>query len=251
MNCLKLIWLNVTFYTLLALFSLTVIPLLFLLIGCQAPFSSRRRILRLTRLAILWYGGIIIHRLPRPLIRVCYENFTNGRSPFPAIVICNHKSSSDPFLIAALPLGETIQIANTWPFHLPVWGFVARLAGYLSIKEMPLDRFMEAAGQLLRDGVCLATFPEGTRAGSGTMGQFHGALFRLALQEKAPIIPVCIAGNEFTPPRGTGILRPALIRVRQLPALVWDDYKDMTPFHLKNHVREIISRELISMEARP
>lgn len=251
MNRLKLIWLNITFYTLLVMFSLTAIPLLLLLIGCQVPFSTRRRVLRLTRLSITWYGSIIINRLPRPLVRICYENFTNGCSPLPAIVVLNHKSSSDPFLIAALPLGETIQIANTWPFRLPVWGIIARLAGYLSIKEMPMESFMKAAGQLLREGVCLATFPEGTRAGTGQMGQFHGALFRLALQEKAPIIPVCILGNEHTPPRGTGILRPAIIKVRQLPALVWDDYKDMTPFHLKNHVRALIARELKSMEALP
>ena len=249
MNLLKLIWLNVTFYILLALFSLTAIPLLLLLIGCQSPFSSRRRMLRLTRQAIAWYGGIVIHRLPRPLIQVRYEDCTNCNNPIPAIVVCNHKSSSDPFFMAALPMSEKIQIANTWTFRLPVWGFGAKLAGYLSINEMPVDDFFKIAGQLLRDHVSLVAFPEGTRARTAELGQFHSTLFRLAINEKAPIIPVCILGNEHTPSCGTMILHPAIVRIRQLPALVWDDYKTMTPFHLKNHVREIIARELKTMEA--
>lgn len=249
MNRLKLVWLNATFYSLLALFTLTAVPLLLLAIGCQAPFSSRRRMLRLARRGIVWYGSIIINWLPLPLIRVRYEDRTAGRKPLPAIVVCNHRSSSDPFLMAALPVGEMIQIANKWPFRLPVWGFGAKLGGYLSINEMPVDEFFAAAGGLLREGVSLVAFPEGTRARTAEPGQFHGTLFRLAIGEKAPIIPVCISGNERTPLRGTMMLRPAIIRVRQLPALVWDDYKDMTPFQLKNHVRDTIARELRTMEA--
>jgi len=248
MNLFKLLWLNITFYILLVLFSFTAIPLLYLFIGCQVPFSSRRRILRLIRKAIVWYGSIVIYRLPRPLIRILYEDHTGGRRPRPAIVVCNHKSSSDPFLMAALPIGEMIQIVNKWPFRLPVWGFGARMANYLSINEMPVENFFAQGGSLLRDGVTLVAFPEGTRARSREMGQFHGTLFRLAIAEKAPIIPVCICGNERTPPRGTMLLNPAVVRIRQLPALTWDDYKDMNPFQLKNHVRNIIAGELDTME---
>jgi len=248
MKLFKLLWLNITFYILLVLFTFTAIPLIFLFIGCQVPFSPRRRIMRLTRQAIVWYGSIVIFKLPLPLVRVRYEDHTGGRRPIPSIVVCNHKSSSDPFLMAALPVGEFIQIVNKWPFRLPVWGFGARMANYLSINEMPVEEFFRQAGSLLKDGVSLVAFPEGTRARSREIGQFHGTLFRLAIAEKTPIIPVCICGNEHTPPRGTMLLHPAVVRVRQLPALAWDDFKDMNPFQLKNHVRNIIARELDVME---
>jgi hypothetical protein len=59
---------------------------------------------------------------------------------------------------------------------------------------------------------------------------------------------VCISGNERMPPRGSIVLHPGRIMMRQLPALTWDEYKDLTPFHLKNRVRDLIGRELDLME---
>ncbi len=80
------------------------------------------------------------------------------------------------------------------------------------------------------------------------MGNFHGSAFRLAQQERAPIVPLCLSGNESIPRKGSFLLRPGTIHIRRLPAVRWEEYKDMTPFALKNHVREIIRRELAAME---
>lgn len=248
MKLLKLIWLNGPFYIMLVLFSLTAIPLFFLFVACHAPFVPYRRVMRLTRHAVRWYGFTVIYVLPFPFIRVRYEDRTEGRAPEPAVVVCNHRSSSDPFLMAALPQDEIVQIAKKWPFRLPLWGFGARMAEYLSIDDMPVEEFFDRAGRLFREGVTVVAFPEGTRSQGREMGPFHSTIFRMAMQAKAPIIPVCISGNECTPPRGTMMLYPALIRIRQLPALAWDEYKDLTPFQLKNKVRDIIARELDVME---
>ena len=248
MKLLKLVWLNGPFYVILLIFTLAAVPLLLLFVACQAPFVSHRRVMRLARRALRWYGFVVIRLLAFPFVRIRYEDRTNGRAPSPAVVVCNHRSSSDPFLMAALPLDEFVQIVNTWPFRLPIWGLGARLAEYLNINEMPVAEFFDRAGRLLRDGVTLIAFPEGTRSRTLAMGPFHGAIFRLAMQAKAPIVPVCISGNERTPRRGTMLLCPALIRLRQLPALTWDEYRDLTPFQLKNMVRDMIARELHVME---
>lgn len=248
MKLLKLIWLNGPFYVILVLFSLVAIPILSLFVTCQAPFISYRRITRLVRRAVRWYGFVVIYFLPFPFIRVRYEDRTGGRAPDPAVIVCNHRSSSDPFLMAALPQDQIAQIVNKWPLRLPIWGLGARLAEYLSINEMPVEEFFDRAGRLFRDGVTVVAFPEGTRSKGREMGPFHGTIFRMAMQIQAPIVPVCISGNERTPPRGTMVLYPALIRLRQLPALTWDDYKDLTPFQLKNKVRDMIARELNVME---
>ena len=114
---------------------------------------------------------------------------------------------------------------------------------------MPED-FNEKAAALLDEGASIIFFPEGTRSGNGAMGPFHGAAFRLALKSKAPIVPLCISGNENIPPKGSLLLRPGTIRVRRLPAILWEDYKDMNVFSLKNRVREIIGKELSLMECR-
>jgi 1-acyl-sn-glycerol-3-phosphate acyltransferase len=248
MKFLKLIWLNVWFYTLLVLFTLVAVPALTVFVAVQAPFISHRRAMHLFRKAIRWYGFVVIYILPFPLVRVRYQDHSQDTGPGPYLVVCNHRSSSDPFLMACLPMPEVIQIINTWTLRLPVWGIAARLAGYLSINDMPVEEFFNRTARYLKEGVSMAAFPEGTRSRSLAMGPFHGTVFRLALQEKVPIVPLCISGNERTPPRGTMLLYPGRITLRRLPTLVWEDYKDLTPFQLKNRVHALISRELTAME---
>jgi 1-acyl-sn-glycerol-3-phosphate acyltransferase len=249
MQLLKLIWLNVWFYGLLVLVTLVAVPTLTLFVAVQAPFISHRQAMRLFRKIIRWYGFVIIFILPFPLIRVRFQDHSHDKSPGPFLVVCNHRSSSDPFLLACLSLPEAIQIINTWTLRLPVWGIAARLAGYLSINDMPVEEFFTRTARYLSQGISIAAFPEGTRSGGPKMGPFHGTVFRLALREKIPIAPLCISGNERMPPRGTMLLYPGKVTLRRLPTLTWESYKDLTPFQLKNRVHDMISRELAAMEA--
>lgn len=200
------------------------------------------------RRSISWYGrGVTL--LTFPLIKVRYENHSKNNSQEPYIFVCNHRAASDAFLMSVLP-HEAVQVVNTWPFRIPVLGFFARLAGYLNIKNMPHELFLEEALKLLGEKVSIIFFPEGTRSGDKKIGNFHGSAFRLALQAKVAIVPLCISGNENIPPRGSLLMRPGTIRVRRLPAIAWQDYKDLNIFSLKNKVREIISEELSLMENR-
>jgi 1-acyl-sn-glycerol-3-phosphate acyltransferase len=144
---------------------------------------------------------------------------------------------------------ELVQIVNVWPFRIPVLGFYAKLAGYLNIRMMHPDQFMEQASKLLKDGVSIVFFPEGTRSTSGKMGNFHGSAFRLALSSKASIVPLCLSGSEYTPPKGSPLLHPGIVRVRSLPSIHFDEYKDLTAFALKNRVWKIIDHELSTMES--
>ena len=107
---------------------------------------------------------------------------------------------------------------------------------------------MQNSSELLSQGVSIVAFPEGTRAGSRKMGPFHSALFRLALQTGAPIVPICISGTEDKPRKGSVIMHPGLIRMRILAAITEESYRGMTSFKFKNMVRERISCELDRME---
>jgi len=249
-NFLKRLLLNLSFYSLLIPFSLVAVPALTLFIAVQAPFLGHRGAMRLFRRAIRWYGYVVIYLLPRPLVKVRFENHSGGRMPDPAIVVCNHRSSSDPFLMAVLTLDQAVQVVNTWPFRLPLWGPMARWAGYLGVNDMPVEEFFGRASALLKQGVSVIAFPEGTRTRTMEVGPFHGTLFRLALETRAPILPLCILGSERVPPRGTMVLNPGPVVLRSLPPVTWDEYKDLTAFQLKNKVRDLISRELAVMEGR-
>jgi 1-acyl-sn-glycerol-3-phosphate acyltransferase len=244
----KLYLLNLYFYSLFVLLSATVIPVLTLYVGCSGLLiPSRRKTMKRFRRAINWYGMAIIV-CPFPFIRLRYETHNKCGQGEPYIFVCNHRSASDAFLMGILP-HELVQIVNVWPFRIPVLGIYAKLAGYLNIRMIPPEEFMHSASQLLNEGVSIVFFPEGTRSVTGTMGSFHGSAFRLALESHASIVPLCISGSENIPPKGSPLLRPGLIRVRRLPAIAWDEYKDLTAFALKNRVWKIMDHELSAMES--
>jgi 1-acyl-sn-glycerol-3-phosphate acyltransferase len=243
---LKLYLLNLYFYTLFLLFSAIGIPALTLLVACTRLFLSHRETMKRFRRAISWYGKLIT-AIPFPFIRLRYEDRSKNVAREPYIFVSNHRSASDAFLMCVLP-HEAVQIVNVWPFRIPVLGLYAKLSGYLNIRMMSPEQFMEKATRLLAAGVSIIFFPEGTRSASREMGSFHGAAFRLALRSKAAVVPLCISGNENIPPKGSLLLRPGTIRVRRLSAITWDEYNDLNAFAFKNRVRRIIENELSIME---
>lgn len=246
MKRFMLVCMNVYFYLLFLLSSMLAIPVLTLYVAFLSLFVSHRTAMKRFRRAISWYGRVITS-VPFPFIKLRYEDHSKNRPSEPYVFVCNHRASSDAFLMCVLP-HEAVQVVNIWPFRIPVIGFYARWAGYLNINMMGPELFLEKALQLLRDGVSIIFFPEGTRSAGREMGHFHGAAFKLALQARAPIVPLCISGNENIPPRGSLLLNPGTIRVRRLSAIPWIDYKDLNAFLLKNRVRELIGKELDLME---
>jgi 1-acyl-sn-glycerol-3-phosphate acyltransferase len=246
MNYLKIYSLNLYSYVLFAIYSAVCIPLLVLFVAFMSIFLGRRRTMKLYRRAIAWWSrGILL--LPFPFVKVRYENNSGDTTGEPYIFVCNHRSFSDGFLMAVLPV-EGVQVVNIWPFRIPVIGFFARKSGYLNIRMMQTEEFFDKAAELLRDNVSIIFFPEGTRSGSRKMGNFHSSAFRLALKSQAPIVPLCISGSENIPPKGSLLLRPGTIRIRRLRAITWSEYNGWSVVTLKNRVREIIGNELALME---
>jgi len=237
---------NLYFYFVFIIFSMTGIPALIIFVAFISLFAPKRFVMKRFRRSISWYGKGVPTAFS-PFIRLRYEDHSKNSSQEPYIFVCNHSAASDAFLMCVLP-HEAVQVVNIWPFRIPVLGFFARLAGYLNIRMMSHELFLEKALKLLEEKVSIIFFPEGTRSGGKQIGNFHGSAFRLALASKASIVPLCISGNENIPPKGSLLLRQGTIRVRRLPAILWDDYKGMNVFSLKNRVREIISRELELME---
>ena len=238
------ILLNGVFYFLFFTVAAILVPVLILIGVLLAPFCSWRRTLKRIRTFIRVYGRTMVH-LGWPFIRIRVEQ--DVPPPEPCIYINNHRSTTDGFLMGLLQC-EGVQVVNIWPFKIPVLGFFAKLAGYLSIREMPTEEFLDRAAILLEQGVSVIAFPEGTRSGNRKMGQFHGALFRLALRTNAPIVPICFSGTENKPTKGSVVLHPGLIRMRFLPPITADSYQGMNAFQLKNWVRDRMIAELEKME---
>ncbi|MFZ2658209.1 MAG: lysophospholipid acyltransferase family protein [Victivallales bacterium] len=194
---------------------------------------------------MVWYGKFIIRFAGFPFIRVTYED-TAPDEIGPGIIIVNHRSASDPFLVAFLDR-EIIQMVNGWPMRLPFFGFFARHAEYIDITQTPYDKLRTHIEYILQKGVSVVTFPEGTRSGNCSMNQFHGSIFRVAHELKATVVPVCITGNENIPSRNFK-LSCGHIRIRKLPSLKPETIAGVAPFALKTQVRDIIADETSKMD---
>jgi 1-acyl-sn-glycerol-3-phosphate acyltransferase len=78
---------------------------------------------------------------------------------------------------------------------------------------------LRVAGARLRDGRLVIVFPEGTRSGDGSIGEFRPGAFYLAQKSGAPVVPVYLDGGYRAIPKGGFRLRPARLLVRVLPPL--------------------------------
>jgi 1-acyl-sn-glycerol-3-phosphate acyltransferase len=241
---LKLVWLNVWFWTVAPIFSLLcfLASLIFITLYHLIVRDSRRTS-RLVRGTLNYYGlGIL--KCGWPLIRVRFVDYGAEDQP-PFVFVSNHPSSSDGFLMAYVWF-EAVQMLNIWPNRVPIMRFIARHAGYISVREMPFEDFLTIGSRLLSEGCSVIAFPEGTRSGNKEMGPFHGSAFRLAQHNKVKIIPLVLAGNRKMPPRGSALLHPGRVVVSKLPAITPEQYAGMTPFRLKNFVRDRMQQHLIN-----
>lgn len=124
-----------------------------------------------------------------------------------SVIVANHASYLDPILlIAFFPRHTTI--AKRRLFHIPLYGRMLRLSGYLpssadgSLAELMLLR-MEQMPAFLSGGGNLFVFPEGTRSRDGRIGPLNTGAFKIARLCNAPIDVVYLANTArlFRPGR--------------------------------------------------
>ena len=237
---------SAVFYTAYFLFSFVYILTTSLITLPVALFASRKTMLRLTRLFIRGYGtGTVWAGLP--WIRLVFEDRSGVASGQSCLFVSNHQSIADIYLMAALSR-EVVFLSNRWPFKIPVLGFFAKLAGYMSVQSLPPDDLLPHVQELFRDGASIICFPEGTRTRTGQLGPFHTTAFRIAQQAGVPIVPVCISGTYHVMPPGSALLRPGTIRMHLLPAIDPQSCQDLNPHAFKRHMRDLMAQELATME---
>lgn len=81
---------------------------------------------------------------------------------------------------------------------------------------VPVDRHnreaaiesVHAAAEVLRRGLNMVIYPEGTRSADGRLLPFKKGPFHLAMEASVPVVPVTILGTAECWPKGTWAMRP-------------------------------------------
>lgn len=133
----------------------------------------------------------------------------------PHVVISNHESHLDAFLISHLPW-EMKWLAKRSLFRVPFIGWCMALAGDVAIERGERNSVGRALGRCrryLERGTSVFLFPEGTRARTDELQPFKPGAFRLALEANAKVLPLAVAGTRDGLQKGAFLFNQCRARV--------------------------------------
>lgn len=147
------------------------------------------------------------------------ENIDSRRS---YILVSNHQSTFDIFaLLGYLPI-QFRWTAKAELFRTPFMGWAMSRIGYIPIeRDSPKKayRSLLRAAEVVRNGVSVIIFPEGTRSPDGNLQPFKKGVFLIALKSQAPILPITIQGASRIMPKGDWRAYPGDVRIQIDPPI--------------------------------
>ena len=159
------------------------------------------------------------------------------------IFMSNHQSNFDiPVLLAHLPI-QFRWLAKAELFKIPIFGYAMKRAGYISIdRSNRKSAFLslKKAAQLIRNGVSVIIFPEGTRSSDGTISSFKKGGFVLAVDAGVPIVPVIIHGSRQIMPKNTLSIKSGTVTLQIQDPIETIEFNRKTKDKLLQKVRYVI-----------
>jgi len=181
-------------------------PIVAVVFACTAPFDKGRyaagRAFRLVAVTALKLN-------PLWRFRTRGGPLCDPRRPY--VVVANHESYADVFLISCFPW-EMKWLSKDTVFKIPCMGWMMQMAGDIRIirgkRESAVDAVKQCRDRLAKK-VSIMIFPEGTRSRDWEMLPFKDGAFRLAIEAGAPILPIAVAGTRNAMAKGTFQFLPA------------------------------------------
>ncbi len=175
-------------------------------------------------------------------IKVSVKGLSNLKPGRSYIYMPNHMSNFDiPVLQAYLPV-QFRWLAKAELYKIPIFGYAMKRAGYISIDRFNRKSAIESlnkAAKIIRDGVSIIIFPEGTRSRTNKIQPFKKGGFFLAVDSGVPIIPIIIRGTERIMPKKQMSIKPGNVTLEITRPINSSDYTRKTKDDLMEKVRDI------------
>jgi len=150
-------------------------------------------------------------------IRLRLDGMENLKKDQSYILVSNHASILDiPALISAAPFPVRF-LAKKSLLWFPIFGWVLYFSGHILIDRESAQsalRSLKKAPSLLKKGISIIVFPEGTRSPDGEVKEFKRGAFLLAQHSKFPVVPISISGTYDMLPRHGWCFWPGAIHIR-------------------------------------
>ena len=125
------------------------------------------------------------------------------------VIVANHLSFYDIFILYGWLRRDIKWVMKQELGRVPGLNFGSRAIGHIFIDRSSAKaalKSIEEAKSVLKDGISVVFFPEGSRSLTGKVENFKKGAFKTALEINLPILPVTIRGtNNIMPPGGFNI----------------------------------------------
>ena len=179
----------------------------------RAPLIvNARPVYRLVR------GSLVVY------LRLWHRLRIQGREHLPreggVLIASNHQSFLDIGIVAAAAPRHVAFVARSTLATSRLVAFLMRESGSVFVRQNSADRAaLEDMIGHLRQGDCVAVFPEGTRTRDGNLGVFRPGAAVAARRAGVPVVPLAISGAFEALPRGRLFPRPVRLTARFGPAI--------------------------------
>lgn len=150
------------------------------------------------------------------LVRVRVKGRENIDPKTSYVFVANHQGAYDIFAIYGF-LGHNFKwLMKIGLRKFPVIGISCAAAGHIFVDNSSptaVRHTMEQAEKVLKDGMSVVVFPEGSRTRTGKMRSFRKGAYQLAMEFHLPVVPITIDGAYDVLPRGKWLPRWGTIRL--------------------------------------
>ena len=132
------------------------------------------------------------------------------------IFMCNHVSNLDPPIVLPVMPRRTSVLVKKELFRVPILGRGMRLTNLVPVDRQNRESAiasLRSAAEVLRSGINLTVWPEGTRSLDGRLLPFKKGPFHLAMETGVPIVPITIVGTHAIWPKGEFVVHPGTANV--------------------------------------
>ena len=203
--------------------------------------NTSHRIARNWARSILWVSGV----------KVAVDGLENIQMHRSAVYMANHQSNFDiPVLLAHLPV-QFRWLAKAELFSIPIFGNAMRKTGYISIDRSNQDsafKSIDRAADIIRGGVSVLVFPEGTRSLDGRIRPFKKGGFVLTVDAGVPIVPVVIHGTWHIMPKDQFSIKPRMVAMHILAPVETSGYNRNNKDDLMNRIHRTICEHFRKFE---
>ncbi|WP_191833212.1 lysophospholipid acyltransferase family protein [Pseudomonas fluorescens] len=186
------------FYLLLGTSSLLWCTLSFF-IAPFLPFSARYRFIN-----VYWcrFALVLVRVFLNIKVKVSgAENIPKQ----PCVILSNHQSTWETFFLSAY-FSPLSQVLKRELLYVPFFGWAMAMLRPIAIdRDNPKAALKQVASEgdkLLKDGVWVLIFPEGTRVPFGQIGKFSRGGTALAVNAGLPVLPIAHNAGKFWPKQG-------------------------------------------------